>query len=59
MEMDRRDSSVDGWRLEARRALELIVRAIDDVENTSDERQDLLLADLLCAAWPTATAQDQ
>jgi hypothetical protein len=31
----------------------LVVRAIDDIDKSSDERRRVLLGDLLCAAWGT------
>jgi hypothetical protein len=37
----------------------LVARAIDDIDRWSEERDDALLACLLCAAWPTSLAQDQ
>lgn len=40
-------------------ATALVRRAIRDLEGSTLENRDLLLADLLCAAWPTPCAQDQ
>jgi hypothetical protein len=58
--MDRRDSSyTDGWLLDTGAARELIARSVENLDDSADEHRDLLLADLLCAAWPTARAQDQ
>lgn len=56
--MARRDDP-DTWPLDAHSAVALISRITRDVDETSDERRDLLLEDLLCAAWPSSTAQDQ
>ncbi len=57
--MARRDDHTNSWPLDERYAVALISRIARDVDDTSDERRDLLLEDLLCAAWPTSTAQDQ
>jgi hypothetical protein len=57
--MARRDDPTNTWPLDASSAVALISRITRDVDDTSDERRDLLLEDLLCAAWPTAAAQDQ
>jgi len=35
-----------------------VLRVVADVDSSSDDRRDALLADLLCAAWPTRVAQD-
>jgi hypothetical protein len=40
-------------------ATALVKRAIRDLDGSTLENRDLLLADLLCAAWPTPCAQDQ
>jgi hypothetical protein len=37
----------------------LVVRTVEDIDQRSDEQRDALLADLLCAAWGTPSAQDQ
>lgn len=57
--MDRRDDTTNSWPLGARYALALVERVTREVDDASDECRDLLLEDLLCAAWPTAMAQDQ
>jgi hypothetical protein len=57
--MERRDESTNSWPLDARHALALVSRIARDVDDASHERRDLLLEDLMCAAWPTSTAQDQ
>jgi hypothetical protein len=57
--MARRDDPTNTWPLDANSAVALISRITRDVDDTSDERRDLLLEDLLCAAWPTSAAQDQ
>jgi hypothetical protein len=40
-------------------AMALVVRAIEDIDSSSEERRDVLLFDLLSAAWPDPTAQNQ
>ena len=57
--MTQRNDPANGWPLDARYALALIARITRDVDEASDEHRDFLLEDLMCAAWPTATAQDQ
>jgi len=57
--MNRHDQPAESWPLDTRSALALIARIRSDIDHAGDERRDLLLADLLCAAWPTSTAQDQ
>lgn len=37
----------------------LVVRVIDDIDDSSEERRDALLSDLLCAAWGSILAQNQ
>lgn len=57
--VDRNDNPTDSWPLEARYALALVARVTREVDEACDERRNLLLDDLMCAAWPTAAAQDQ
>ena len=57
--MERRDESINSWPLDASYALALVSRITRDVDDASHEGRDLLLEDLMCAAWPTSTAQDQ
>lgn len=57
--MQHRDGPPDSWPLDTPSAEELIERISRDIDDSSKERRDLLLNDLLCAAWPTFTAQDQ
>jgi hypothetical protein len=45
--------------LDAASAAALVARVVRDVDESSDEQRDILLADLLCAAWPSCSAQDQ
>ena len=49
----------EGWPLDAVSAAALVVRVVEDVEHRSEEESDVLLSDLLCAAWPSCWAQDQ
>jgi hypothetical protein len=37
----------------------LVIRAIDDIEQTSNQDRDVLLDDLLHAAWGSVAAQNQ
>lgn len=37
----------------------LVVRVIDDIDESSDELRNTLLRDMLCAAWGSAVAQNQ
>jgi hypothetical protein len=37
----------------------LVVRAIDDIDQRSEEQRDALLLDLLCAAWGNPSARNQ
>ena len=38
---------------------ELVLHVIDDTDASDDEHRDVLLADLLCAAWGSVLAQKQ
>ena len=49
----------EGWPLDAASAAALVVRVVEEVEHRSEEESDVLLSDLLCAAWPSCWAQDQ
>jgi hypothetical protein len=40
-------------------AAELVKRAVEDIDAGSDEVRDVLLSDLLCAAWGSSLAQLQ
>jgi hypothetical protein len=37
----------------------LVLRAIHDIDESSAEQRDVLLMDLLCAAWGSLSAQNQ
>jgi len=56
--MDRQPEYADTWPLDASSAATLVLRVVADVDSSSDDRRDALLADLLCAAWPSRVAQD-
>ena len=47
------------WPLDKKGAAALVVRVIDDIDGSSEERRDLLLSDFLCAAWGSIRAQNQ
>jgi hypothetical protein len=49
----------DIWPLDPASAAALVVRVIDDVEESSEEDRDKLLSELLCAAWGSLWAQNQ
>jgi hypothetical protein len=45
------DAQRERWRM--------VTLAVIYIEDSTEEEQRLLLADLSCAAWPTLTAQAQ
>ena len=47
------------WPLDPLSAAMLVVRAIDDIDQSSDEQRAALLSGLLCAAWGKQWAQNQ
>jgi hypothetical protein len=49
----------DGTPLDSMAAAALVVRVVCEIDERSFEQRDILLTDLLCAAWPSCTAQDQ
>ncbi len=57
--MTRRDESASSWPLDKSHAVALLARIAREIDDVSDERRDFLLEDLLCAAWPSSTAQNQ
>jgi hypothetical protein len=57
--MDRRDGRADSAPLDAGAALALAARVRREIDDAGDQGRDLLLTDILCAAWPSSTAQDQ
>ncbi|HXW58036.1 MAG TPA: hypothetical protein VEJ23_01025 [Solirubrobacteraceae bacterium] len=40
-------------------AAALVIRAVEDIDSSTEEKRDLLLCDLLCAAWGSIYAQNQ
>jgi hypothetical protein len=56
--MDRQPEFANTWPLDSDSAASLVARVRADIDSSSDERRDALLADMLCAAWPTRVAQD-
>jgi hypothetical protein len=56
--MERPPEFANTWPLDSESASTLIARVLADIDGSSDERRDALLADMLCAAWPTRVAQD-
>jgi hypothetical protein len=53
------DFDSEGWPLDAVSAGVLVALVVHDLDHRSKEDGDVLLSDLLCAAWPTCWAQDQ
>jgi hypothetical protein len=49
----------EDWPLDARPSTELVARVVRDLDRRSELDRDILLSDLLCAAWPTGPCQDQ
>ncbi len=52
MQFDR--SSRDAYSTAA-----VVARIVRDIDRRDDEHRDVLIADLLCAAWPTQRTQDR
>ena len=52
-------NSSDGSPLDPTSAAELVARVIFDIDATEDELRDVLLSELLCAAWGSVVAQRQ
>jgi hypothetical protein len=51
--------SSNGSPLDPTSAAELVARVIFDIDASDDEFRDVLLADLLCAAWGSVLARWQ
>ena len=47
------------WPLDPVSAAALVIRAVDDIDSSNEEQRDMLLSDLLCAAWGSIYAQNQ
>jgi hypothetical protein len=56
--MNHQPEFASSWPLDSDSASALVARALADIDRSSEERRDALLADMLCAAWPTRVAQD-
>jgi hypothetical protein len=52
----RKQDPTDRWPVDATGMVVLTIREIDCSDT---EGREMLLADFLCAAWPSSTAQDQ
>jgi len=49
----------DRWPLDAVSVAAVVVRAVQDIDESTEDESLALLSDLLCAAWGTRLAQDQ
>ena len=49
----------NSWPLDPKSAAALVMRVVHDIDASDDEQRDALLADLLCAAWPSQWAQNE
>jgi len=49
----------EGWPLDRASATALVARLIHDIDHSGEEERDILLSDLLCAAWPSPCSQGQ
>lgn len=47
------------WPLDPMSIAALVTRSLDDIDTSSEEDRDDLLANLLCAAWGSILAQNQ
>jgi hypothetical protein len=47
------------WPSDPVQTAALVLRALDDINESSDEDRDVLLEALMCAAWGSAWAQNQ
>jgi hypothetical protein len=47
------------WWLDQTFAPALVARVVHDIDNRRQAQRDILVSDLLCAAWPTARSQMQ
>jgi hypothetical protein len=52
-------NSSNGSPLDPTSAAELVARVVFDIDVSDDELRDVLLSDLLCAAWGSFLAQRQ
>ncbi len=58
MQGDRRESETGGAS-DVTSAAELVCRTVRAIDANGMREIDVLLSDLLCAAWPTTRAQSQ
>ncbi len=49
----------NSWHLDPISAASLVLRVIDDIDESTDEERDALLSDLMCASWGSIEAQNQ
>jgi hypothetical protein len=47
------------WPTDREYAAALLATVVRDIDRRDDQDREALLADFLCAAWPTSWAQDQ
>jgi hypothetical protein len=47
------------WPLDQLSRAAAVVRVIDDINASNEEQRDMLLCELLCAAWGDILAQNQ
>jgi hypothetical protein len=57
MERDRGDTGVPPADVAS--SVDVVRRAVCEIDDSGAAESDLLLGDLLCAAWPTPMAQSQ
>jgi hypothetical protein len=53
------DQEADTWPLHALYGTALVARIVRAVDEDNHERGEVLLSDLLCAAWPSPATRDQ
>jgi hypothetical protein len=49
----------DAEPLDRASAAELVVRVVRELDRREEQEDDVLLSDLLCAAWPSSRCQHQ
>jgi hypothetical protein len=57
--MERPYGATDSWPLGEADAITLVARVAREIDDRSSECNDVLLSDLVCAAWPSRPSQDQ
>jgi hypothetical protein len=50
---------INDWSSNAEPTEVLVVRVIDDIDDSNEELRDTLLCDLMSAAWGSVQAQNQ